>query len=197
MGGERYTTGLSGEGDGSGEGRAGSTDPARLAASESELADRFWERIRIFAARRLRDSAAAEDVAQETLRRVVDALRAGRVENLEALPGFVFQTARHICLQRDRSAMREARALFRWAEPGAVTEPDALVALISEERCTAVRRALEGLEQDDRALLRVLYFESLKTGDVAERMGVSAGALRVRKHRALLRLSELLRSRDQ
>ena len=42
--------------------------------------------------------AEAEDVAQETLRRVLAALEAGRVANLEALPGFVFQTARHLCL---------------------------------------------------------------------------------------------------
>lgn len=197
MGGERYTTDLIGEGEGGRDKRRVSAEPASLATSESELAERFWERIRIFAARRLRDLGAAEDVAQETLRRVVDAMRAGRVENLDALPGFVFQTARHICLQRDRSAMREMRALFRWAEPDTPTEPDALVALITEERCAAVRRALEGLDQDDRALLRVFYFESLDTADVAERMGVSTGAVRVRKHRALVRLSELLNTRDQ
>ena len=197
MGGERYTTDLIREGEEGRDKRSVSGEPTPLAASESELAERFWERIRIFAARRLRDSAAAQDVAQETLRRVVDAMRAGRVENLDALPGFVFQTARHICLQRDRSAMRETRALSRWAEPDTPSEPDALVALITEERCAAVRRALEGLDQDDRALLRGFYFESLDTADVAERMGVSAGAVRVRKHRALVRLSELLNSRDQ
>lgn len=197
MGGERYTTDLIRDGEEGRDRRRVSGEPATLAASESELTERFWERIRIFAARRLRDLAAAEDVAQETLRRVVDAMRAGRVENMDALPGFVFQTARHICLQRDRSAMRETRALSRWAEPDAPTEPDALVALITEERCAAVRRALEGLDHGDRALLRVFYFESLDTADVAERMGVSAGAVRVRKHRALVRLSELLNSRDQ
>ena len=196
MGGERYTTDLVRDGEEGRDKRRVGVEPIPLVASESELAERFWERIRIFAARRLRDLAAAEDVAQETLRRVVDAMRAGRVENLDALPGFVFQTARHICLQRDRSAMREMRALSRWAEPDTPTEPDALVALITEERCEAVRRALEGLDHADRALLRVFYFEGLDTADIAERMGVSTGAVRVRKHRALVRLSELLNSRD-
>lgn len=196
MGGERYTTEAI-RGEDGGDGHTGSAHTDGLIAAESELASRFWDRIRIFAARRLRDSAAAEDVAQETLRRVVDALRAGRLENIDALPGFVFQTARHICLQRDRSAMRETRALSRWAEPGAVAEPDALVGLISDERRAAVRQAMEKLEHDDRALLRVLYFESVDTATAAGRMGVSAGALRVRKHRALFRLSELLQSRDR
>lgn len=194
MGRERYTTDFTRDGGAGGD--SGDAESARLSAFESELAARFRERIRMFAARRLGDHVAAEDVAQETLRRVVEALRAARVEDLGALPGFVFQTARNICLQRHRSAIREARALSLWAAHDSAADPDALVALISEERCAAVRRALEELNHDDRALLRALYFESGETGDVAERMGVSAGALRVRKHRALLRLSELLHSRE-
>lgn len=195
MGGERYTTGVIRDGGDGGNGRRVGGEPALLA--ESDIAERFWERIRIFATRRLRDPAAAEDVAQETLRRVLDALRAGGVDDVAALPGFVFQTARHICLHRQRSAIREERALSRWTQRDQSAEPDALVALISEERCAAVRRALEGLEEDDRTLLRVIFFERQETAHVADQMGVSAGALRVRKHRALLRLSELLRSRDQ
>lgn len=196
MGEERYTAHhVRDEADGEHRHTADIAAP-RVEASETELTDRFWERIRVFATRRLRDPTAGEDVAQETLRRVVDALRAQRIENLEALPGFVFQTARHICLQRDRSSMREARALSRFAETDLTKEPDALAALISEERCVSVRRALDKLDHTDRALLRELYFESRETGDVAKGMGVSAGALRVRKHRALLRLSELLFSRN-
>jgi RNA polymerase sigma-70 factor (ECF subfamily) len=197
MGGERYTTGLIRDGAGDREGRIGAPDATRLSVPESDLAARFWDRIRTFAARRLRDSAAAEDVAQETLRRVVEALRDGRIENLEALPAFVFQTARHICLQADRSSLREARALSRLAEPGNHPAPDALVALINEERCSAVRRALDGLVQGDRTLLRQIYYERLNPSLIAQQLGVTAGALRVRKHRALLRLSERLGRHDQ
>jgi len=69
-----------------------SSDPDAMAA---ELSLRFRDRLRFFAARRLRDKNLAEDVAQETLRRALEALRAGRVENLAALPSFLFETARH------------------------------------------------------------------------------------------------------
>jgi RNA polymerase sigma-70 factor (ECF subfamily) len=187
--GERYTTDpVAGEGS--------SVDAVRRDVAESELADRYWDRVRVLAARRLRDAAAAEDVAQETLRRVVDALRGGRVVNLEALPGFVFQTAVHVCLQRDRSARREARALARLDQTEETTEANALAALISEERRIAVRRALRELDEPDRALLQMLFFDHVETGVAAERLGVSRGAVRVRKHRTLQRLSELLRGAD-
>src|SRR6185295_5252530 len=81
----------------------GTSDPDGLAA---DLAERFRERLRLFAARRIYDSAAAEDVALE-------ALRAGRIPELERLPGFVFETARHICMHHGRGRGREARALAR------------------------------------------------------------------------------------
>jgi len=160
-------------------------------ASPAEQAlDPFRERIRLFALYRLRDGAAAEDLAQETLRRVSAALREGRLENPQALPAYVFQTARHLCLQRDRSAARESHALSRWAaEQSGEAEGDALLGLLSEERRAAVRRALSGLEAGDRRLLELLYYQDAATPDIARELGISAEALRVRKHRALRRLA--------
>src|SRR6516162_596478 len=67
-------------------GRTGEPDPDQQLA---DLALRFSERLTLFAARRLRDRNAAEDVAQEALRRTLEALRAGRIENELALPGFL------------------------------------------------------------------------------------------------------------
>lgn len=161
---------------------------------ESELARRFWDRLRVFAARRLGDAAAAEDVAQETLRRVVEALRADRIRNPDALPAFVFQTARNICLHRYRSASREARAMSRF---DSVTErhstaPDPLIDLVSEERRRVVRAAMARLDSDDRALLRMFFYEDSDTADVARQLDATPAAIRVRKHRALRRLSREL-----
>lgn len=163
--------------------------------TEAELADRFTERLRLFAARRLGDASAAEDVAQETLRRVVESLRANRIENLAALPGFVFQTARNICMHWTRSMNREQHALSRFESQssGATAEgSDALNAIITEERRTRVRAALSHLKDDDHKLLSMLYYEGLDSEVVAKRLDVALPALRVRKHRALRRLAELL-----
>lgn len=163
--------------------------------SEAELANRFTDRLRVFAARRLNDSAAAEDVAQETLRRVVEAMRANRVENLAALPGFVFQTARNICMHWARSTGREHYALSRFQSESSRTSPDstdALNAIISEERRARVRNAMADLKADDYSLLSMLYYEELDSEVAASRLSVTTAALRVRKHRALRRLAELL-----
>lgn len=166
---------------------------------EDELADRFRERLRLFAARRLGDAATAEDVAQETLRRVVDAMRAGRITQPIAFPAFVFETARHVCQQHYRSAGREGRALHRvhgdsLAHGAFVSDP--FSTLVSDDRAVRVRQALGSLRHDDRELLRLLYHEELETDEAASRLGLSPSTLRVRKHRALKRLGELLHDNE-
>jgi RNA polymerase sigma-70 factor (ECF subfamily) len=160
--------------------------------TEAGLVRQFRDRLRLFALRRVRDPAAAEDVAQETLRRVLEASRAGRIENPSALPAFVFQTAQHICLQHFRSAEREGRALLRLSGDPPEQGPHPLTALITEERRIEVRNALARLKPEDRELLRLVYFEGVETETIAQRLGVSPGALRVRKHRVLARLAVLL-----
>ena len=67
-----------------------------------------------------------------------------------------------------------------------------MIGLIEEGRREEVREALEKLGRDDRELLRLLYVEALPTSVIAERLCIDPGTLRVRKHRALKRLSALL-----
>lgn len=165
--------------------------PDELAA---RLADEYRDRLRFFAARALHDVAAAEDVAQETLRIAVDALRSGRVDNLAAMPGFVYETARHLCQHRVRSMVRERRALGRFGRglEDRDPNPDALSLLVSAERRRTVQAALAALAAEDRRLLESLFAEETPAADLAQRLGIQAGALRARKHRALKRLAALL-----
>jgi len=170
------------------------TSPPGPDALAEELSRQYRERVRFFAARRLRDRHLAEDVAQEALRRVLEALREGRVKNLSAVPGFLFETARHICQQRARTDSREVRAYQRVA--GATSEKadstDYLNDLITEERRGEVRAAFRQLSDEDQDVLRMSYVSGLDTEEIARRLGAQPGAIRVRRHRALKRLAEIM-----
>ena len=153
----------------------------------------FRERLLYFAARRLRNFSDAEDVAQETIRRAIEALEAGRLEKPEALPSFLFQTAIHVCQRRYRSAGRESRALRRFGASVPESGPDdPLGSLISEERRASVRTALERLDAEDREILSLTYADGLRGAEIARRLHISEGNVRVRRHRALGRLAEIL-----
>lgn len=158
------------------------------------LHQNYWKRLVLFASRRVRDLAAAEDVAQETLRRVVVALDERRIENLDALPGFVFQTARNICMHHARSARREKGALLRFSREPRSGGNDPLHQIESAQRVEALRRAIELLDPDEQELLRILYVEGLSNQDAAKRLSLDPGTLRVRKHRLLKRLNEQVRT---
>ncbi len=160
----------------------------------TSVAERFFGRVAFFAARRLGDRSLGEDVAQETLRRVLAALRDRRVESHDALPGFVFETARHLCQQHARKRRREANALER-LRGGAprFAEPTGVARLVSAERVERVRAALARLRDVEREILREAYGEWNDSEAIAARLGLTPEAVRVRKHRALRRLQELLR----
>lgn len=165
-------------------------DPDLLVA---ELATRYLSRLRLFAARRLGDAAAAEDVAQETLRRVLEALRQGRVRDLQALPSYTFETARHLCQHAMRSRRRSDAALNDLIPGTSSGQPvDPLTALVSAERVTALRRALATLDSSDRDLIRMSFVDGLSADEIGESLGLTAGNVRVRRHRILRRLDELL-----
>ncbi len=172
----------------------GSTAPDYETA-ERELSSRFGDRIRIFAAHRLHDAAAAEDIAQDTLRTVVSALRERKIQNLDALPGFVFTTARNLCMHWTRSVARETSAFHRFHNANAdvpAESRDALRDLIDQDRRRIVRKALSELSPDDRNLLTLLYFRGLSSEEAAATLSITTAAVRVRKHRALQRLARFL-----
>jgi len=151
--------------------------------------------LRIFAARRLGDWTAAEDVSQETLRVGLEAMQKGRIKSVEVLPGFLFQTAVHLCMHRGRSAAREKRALERF-HPASGEESDSeahpLETLISAERQAQVREALARLDPEERQVLEWTYREELPSEAIGRKLGVATGAVRMRRHRAIRRLAALL-----
>jgi RNA polymerase sigma-70 factor (ECF subfamily) len=159
------------------------------------VAERYLPRLRMFALRRLGVLADAEDAAQETLRRVLVALREGRVLDLDALPAYVFETARHLCAHHARHHQRTERAHASLGEITAASAPayDPLSVLISAERQQAVRDALTTLPSADRELLRLTYVEGLSAERIAERLGLTAVNVRVRRHRVQKELARRLR----
>jgi RNA polymerase sigma-70 factor, ECF subfamily len=160
---------------------------------EARLVSRFRERIRFFAIRQV-GPADAEDVAQETMRRVLVAIRNRRVRNLREPEAFVFQTARNICLQLHRSRSRESRAFDRYAaEPSeALRKGDPLGDLLEKETRDSLAESLQALSARDQALLRRFYRDGMDTAQVAGEMELTPEAVRVRKHRALRRLRSIV-----
>jgi len=158
--------------------------PARDAAAEEAFCRRFGPRIRLFGLKRLRDDAAAADLAQDVLILVLDKLRAGAVRDTDQVASFVFGTARQLVIDGRRNTDRRARLLDTFAmdaEPAAGPDappPDA-------ER---LRHCLQRLAERERAVLIMTFYDDCPADRLAEQLGLTAGNVRVIRHRGIERL---------
>jgi RNA polymerase sigma factor (sigma-70 family) len=141
---------------------------------------------------------AAEDLAQETL---LEAWRIrDRLRDLDSLAPWLTAIARNVCLRWRRSRGHESVYLaysdqLSDALETRVAEDEELTG--SGERCELGMRletALAGLPAVTRAVLIGSYVDEVPQAELAARLGVSEGALRVRLHRGRLALRQALTS---
>lgn len=166
------------------------------AAVHADLSPSDLERLRsgllIMATRALGDPVAAEEVAQETLVRLLTALAEGRSpDGPGGLGAYAHGIAKHVIADRHRRHERHpTQPMPSENGPAAVRDgtADPLTRLISAEERDRVRRALRRLSAEDREVLRLSFFEGLRPAEIASARGEPPPRVRKRKERALERL---------
>ncbi|MBV8552189.1 MAG: sigma-70 family RNA polymerase sigma factor [Acidobacteriaceae bacterium] len=143
----------------------------------------FWLRFR------LRDHTAIEDLRQETLCRVLEAIKREKsLRDANRLGQFVNGICRNVLFEHWRATQRTTEldeCLGSWDEASGPEQ-----SLQTEESLCQLRTAMMSLPEYDRAVLLMLYFDELDRSEVSERLGVKRGHLRVLVHRAISRLRE-------
>ena len=163
-------------------------------SSEQELAT-LRSGVLLLALRALGDLDSAEEVAQETIARTLDALRDGRVS--EDLGAFARGVARHVIADRWRRVARDRDARPDVADSLHPSRgADALRVLVGMEERDRVRAALAGLTEADQEILRLTFFEGRASVELAHRLGEAEATIRKRKSRALARLRRAFLDRD-
>ena len=169
-----------------------------VAVDETELIDDYGPRILYIALRRLRDRTLAEEVAQETLTLVIQALREDRIREEAKLPGYIFTVANNLILKalRERSRKEELDSKPEPEGQDAWVDDHDAGLLIEEER-KQVRHALAQLDSSDYDLLNEIFVHEKSLEEISKELGISNAALRKRKSRALERLKKLFLGESQ
>ncbi|NNM04164.1 MAG: sigma-70 family RNA polymerase sigma factor [Gemmatimonadetes bacterium] len=148
--------------------------------------------LRIVALRSLGDLEAAEEAAQETLVRGLEALEQGRLENPQN-PGAYFRgILRHVIADTIRQQRRTVSLEAVPEIPVSNPSSDALQHLISGEQREAVAHGMAELSPRARECLRLCFFHGLPPREVAVRLGEPASRIRKRRSRALRQMGEIL-----
>ncbi len=151
--------------------------------AELALCRRYAPRIRLYGLRHLRDEDRARDLVQTVLLGVLQAAREGRVREPDQLVRFVLGTC--------RNAAQRVRELDRRLEPaGDELLAGAAGAVAPREPVDAavLLRCLGSLGDRARRVLELSFHEELPSDQVAVRLEISPGNVRVIRHRALAAL---------
>ncbi|HEX7668490.1 MAG TPA: sigma-70 family RNA polymerase sigma factor [Polyangiaceae bacterium] len=160
----------------------------RARDAEAELCRRFAPRVRLYGLRHLGTLDRATDLVQAVLLAVLEAARAGRIEEPDHVERFVLGTSRNMALRVRRT---EARAT-----PTEPSELDVGVFLPTFEHIDAgpLMQCLSKLDGRSRTVI-VMSFQSESSADeIAGLLETTAGNIRVVRHRALLQLRRCLDS---
>jgi RNA polymerase sigma-70 factor (ECF subfamily) len=161
------------------------------AAAEEELYRRFAPRVRLYGLRHLADRHSADDLAQQVLLVVIERLRARDVHEPDQIGSFILGTSRMMAggmrrIDRRREALR-SQFLERDPSQPAVDE-----ARLDGARVTP---CLAGIRERERTVLILSFYGEKGAKEIGDALGMTAGAVRVCRHRALTSMRACLESR--
>jgi RNA polymerase sigma-70 factor (ECF subfamily) len=158
-------------------------------AAENELVGLYSGRVLAMAMVRVRDREAARELVDDVMMAAVTALRRGTVHDTARLGAFIHGTSLNLVHNYLRARGRMPRVDGSGEEP---TTPDLAEACEKDSDMQALRACVERLPKQDQQVLFMSLTEGLKPGEIATRLGLSAGVVRQQKSRALKRLKEML-----
>lgn len=153
----------------------------------------FNEKIRRYLAR-IADETEADDLTQEVFIKVSRGLK--DFQGKSSLSIWIYKIATNTALDRLRALSlekgtvivqggneeEESENSYLWAEDH---KPSLETALIRKEMNDCIRGIAEGLQENYKTVLVLSDFEELSSGEIADILGISSDAVKIRLHRGL------------
>jgi RNA polymerase sigma-70 factor (ECF subfamily) len=158
------------------------------------LYDRFSAPLYSLALRMLGNEAEAQDMLQEVFLSILSKAPAFSPERGTAFAWVVAQLRNRI-IDRLRARRRRGELTETYA---ADLEPSGSAALTSSqnldatERAREVRSALDQLDEEQRQVLRLAFFEGMTQSEIAEKLEEPLGTIKSRASRGMARLRSVL-----
>ena len=119
------------------------------------------------------NAAEAEDLAQETFLRILDA--ASRYQRTASFRTYLFRILNRLCIDHVRKKRPIATDIL--PQSADETGPSAIQRVSDRERDAAIQAALDSLPLNQRMAVVLRYFEGLSGSEMAQTMGISTKAV--------------------
>ena len=129
----------------------------------------------------VRDEQQAKDLMQQVLTVVIEQTRAGKIREPGQLGSYVLGTCRRVALDMKRVDRRRRALLEKFGTDGETVPPP-------QAEGPRLARCLEGLTARERAVVVMTFCGDADGPQIAGELEISAGNVRVLRHRAIERL---------
>jgi RNA polymerase sigma-70 factor (ECF subfamily) len=148
----------------------------------------YYSRLNNFACQLVENKVEAEDIVAGTFIKLWD--RHSKFDTEQNIKAFLYITARNTCFNylRDRRRKAESQQEIRYLSP---TGEDITQQEMTIELMELTQNAIEKLPVQQKAIIKLLYFDGLTVDDVAQRCGISPKTVRNLKSTALNYLREI------
>ena len=153
--------------------------------AEAQLYRLLAPRVRRYGQRHLRDDHAADDLMQHVMALAIEKLRAGQIDEPARIVSFVLGACRLSVIDLRRGQQRRDELLQRHAHELPTVEQPLLAPRLDHLR---VAHCLERLPERERAVLVMSFYDEQPADAVGRSLGLSAGNVRVIRHRGLDKL---------
>jgi RNA polymerase sigma-70 factor (ECF subfamily) len=143
---------------------------------------RHYAKVYALCVRLTADPDAAEDLVQDAFLRMLRYRRSFR--GAARFTTWMYSLTRNLCLDHVRSARRKEAAAGAWARETSQTSHG------DDRRLALLEEALARLPLEQREVLVLRRFHGLTSAELGEILSCSAGAVRLRVHRALQALKQ-------
>ena len=163
---------------------------ANLRKIFSKIYDRYIDKIYRFIFLKVNSQEIAQDLTSETFLRGWESFR-GNQNKVENPPAFLYKIARNLVTDYYREKGRTQVVSAEYApiiDPRQNLEEKSLLKSDIDD----IRTALASLEEEYQDMIIWRYLDGLAFSEIAQMLGKSEGAVRVKTHRALKKLRNTL-----
>ncbi len=154
----------------------------------SKLYNEYYKKIYRYCVINIFRTELAQDICQETFIKAWKSLHSFSLEKGGTFQAYLFKIARNLIIDLSRKKKEFSLASYVDIETYEHFEEK----LDRENDIEKVKIALAKLEEKDRQIIILRYFEDLQHNEVAKIIGIKEGALRVRTIRVLQKLKHII-----
>ncbi len=149
------------------------------------LFDRYHLRIFNFFNKMIHNRSVSEDLTQDVFYKVMKYRTSYKKGNFAA---WIYTVARNIFSSYYQKQKKESASELN---EYTLKEDESTVADSNREELNHLQKAINKLNQDDRELIIMNRYQEIKYHEIAEIIGSTEGAVKVRTHRAIKKLKEI------